>query len=335
MLRLGVIGCGYWGQNLVRNFLDTDGVDVVACADQRPDRLKYVRQRFPHIQTFDSWESLKRSAKIDGVVIATPSSTHGPIALEALDAGWHVLIEKPFTLTTAEAQTVVDAAAKRKLTLMVDFTFLYSGAIRKVKELITSGALGDVYYYDSSRINLDLLQQDTNVLWDLVTHDVSVLLHIMERRPTHVSSRGGSFIRKGIPELAYVDFRYADRFLAHITVSWLSPVKVRQTLIGGSKQMVLYNDIENIEKVRVYDKGVDISDDPRGLLERQLIYRTGDVWVPKIDTTEPLKAMCQHFKECIEQRKRPVSDGLFGLEIVKILEAAELSLKLSGQEVAL
>ncbi len=335
MLRLGVIGCGYWGQNLLRNFMDTEGVSVKVCADQRPERRAYIQQRFPHVKVVDGWDALKQHKQLDAVVIATPPSSHGALALEALRMGWHVLVEKPFTLSVQEAEQVVAEAAKRKLTLMVDFTFLYAGAVRKLKDLITTGALGQVYYYDSSRINLGLLQPDTNVLWDLVSHDVSVLLHLVKERPTHVSSRGGSFIRKDIPELAYVDFRYANNFLAHITVSWISPVKVRQMLIGGSKQMVLYDDIENIEKVRIYDRGVELSDGPQGFLERQLIYRTGDMWAPKIDTTEPLKMMCQHFRQCIEHKERPSSDGEFALEVVKILEGAEKSLREHGREFAL
>ncbi|MBI4355035.1 MAG: Gfo/Idh/MocA family oxidoreductase [Candidatus Omnitrophica bacterium] len=339
MLKVAIIGCGYWGQNLIRNCQDTDGVSVVACVDARPDRLAYIRQRFPHVGLYDDWSRLVQAEasgglQVDAVVVATPPSSHAALAKAALELGKHVLVEKPFTLRSEEAAALVALAKARGVRLMVDFTFVYAGAVRRIKELIDDGELGELYYFDSSRINLGLLQPDTNVVWDLVAHDVSMLLYLTGQHPIAVSAHGGSFIREGIPEIAYVNLTFPQGLMAHIAVSWLSPVKVRQTLIGGSKKMVLYDDIENIEKVRVYDKGVLLNaSEPQGLLERQLTYRTGDVWVPKLDTTEPLKAMCAHFRDSIDDPRRVLlTDGQFGWEVVRILERVEASMQRRGQE---
>jgi len=342
VLKVAVIGCGYWGQNLIRNFLDTEGVEVVACADQRADRLRYIRQRFPHVQLYDGWPRLgeaERAGRIayDAVVVATPSSSHYDVAKAALEHDKHVLVEKPFTLRSTEAEELVALAEAHGRRLMVDFTFIYAGAVRRIKELIEAEEFGELYYFDSCRINLGLLQPDTNVIWDLVAHDVSMLLYLTGQHPVTVAAHGGSFIREGIPELAYVTLTFPQGLLAHLAVSWLSPVKVRKTMIGGSKKMVLYDDIENIEKVRVYDKGVLLHpEEPQGLLERQLTYRTGDVWVPKIDTTEPLKTMCAHFAAGIaNERQALLTDGRFGVEVVRILERVEASCQRQGQLIRL
>ena len=319
--------------------MDTDGVCVVACADARADRLTYIRQRFPHIRPYETLDQLfdaerRQEVRIDLVVVATPSSSHYELTKAALTRGKHVVVEKPFTLRSDEAAELVELAQRQRLRLVVDFTFLYTGAVQRIKELIHAGELGELYYFDSSRINLGLLQPDTNVLWDLAAHDISILLYLTGQHPTAVVGHGGSFIREGIPEIAYVNLTFPKGLLAHVAVSWLSPVKVRKLLVGGSKKMILYDDIENIEKVRVYDKGVLFNGhDPQGLLERQLTYRTGDVWVPKIDTTEPLKAMCAHVKACIDDASKPLrTDGRFGLEVVQILERVEESMRHNGQE---
>ena len=256
MIRIGVIGYGYWGPNLVRNFVETSETQVIAVADMRQDRLDLVQSRYPGVEVTKDYRDILKHPKIDAVAISTPVSTHFPLALEALQAGKHVLVEKPITTTSQEALRLIDEADRRNLVLMVDHTFVYTSAVRKIRELIDKGSLGDIYYYDSTRVNLGLFQQDVDVIWDLAVHDLSIMEHILPESPVEVSATGIGHVRGAAENIAYVTAFYESSLIAHLNVNWLSPVKIRRTLIGGSKRMIVYDDIETSEKVRVYDKGV-------------------------------------------------------------------------------
>jgi predicted dehydrogenase len=330
MIGIGVIGCGYWGPNLVRNFSEVREATVIACCDLRQERLDYVQQRFPHVETATDYHDLLKNPTIDAICVATPVSTHYRIAKDALLCDKHVLVEKPMASTSQEAIELINLARERGKTLMVGHTFEYTGAVNKIKEIVASGELGNIYYFDSVRVNLGLFQNDINVIWDLAPHDISILLYVLNARPVSLSARGESHIAPGIEDVAYITLHFPDKTMANIHVSWLAPVKFRRMTISGSKKMIVYDDIENIEKVKVYDRGVVVNRDPKGILERQLFYRTGDVWSPKLDTTEPLKVECSHFVDCIINSKEPRSNGEAGLWVVKILEAADRSMKKGG-----
>lgn len=335
MLRVAVVGCGYWGPNLVRNFHDLEGCRVVACSDLDAGRLAEIKRRYETISVTTDARELLRSAEVDAVVIATPVSTHHVLAREAMERGKHVFVEKPLSVTSREAEELVEAAERYRRVLMVDHTFVYSGAVRKIKEIIDSGTLGNVYYYDAVRINLGLFQADVNVVWDLASHDVSVLSYLLQDRPVSVSAVGIRHIEGQRENIAYVMIRYPSRLIAHIHVNWLAPVKVRRTLIGGSHKMIVYDDLEPDEKVQVYDKGVDISPDSQEAYQARVGYRLGDIYIPKIDQTEPLRVACKHFLECVSGRRRPITDGMAGLNVVRILEAAQCSMEANGSEIKL
>jgi predicted dehydrogenase len=335
MVNVAVIGCGYWGPNLIRNFCEVSEAKVVACSDSRELRLNYIKQRFPFIKTYQNYIDILNDKAIDAVSIATPVSTHFKIAKEALLAGKHVLVEKPITTKSKDAEELIEIAKSKKKTLMVGHTFEYSGAIHKIKEIVDSKEIGDIYYFDSNRVNLGLFQKDINVAWDLAPHDISMMLYVMGLKPLQVRASGGAYINKGIEDVLYIFLNFPKGIIAHIHVSWLAPVKYRRTVIAGSKKMVVYDDVENIEKVKVFDRGVVVTDagSEKGIFDRQLFYRTGDVMSPKIDTTESLNVECNHFIDCIRNNKKPRSDGESGLWVVKILEAAEESLKNNGSPV--
>jgi len=333
-IRIGVIGYGYWGPNLVRNFHEASGGEVTMVSDQNDEQLQRAQSRYPAITVTDDPQALIHSPQVDAVAIATPVSAHYPLALAALKAGKHVFVEKPMAATTAQAEELIEEAARRNLTLMVDHTFVYTGAVRKIHEIVQAGALGQVYYYDSTRVNLGLFQHDVNVLWDLAVHDLSIIEFVFNRAPQAVSATGMSHV-PGAPEnVAFLTVYYADNLLAHINVNWLAPVKIRRTLIGGSKQMIVYDALEPIETVKVYDKGIEVKSTQE--LYRTLIgYRTGDMYSPKIDTTEALSLEASHFIRCIEHGLRPETDGAAGLRVVKILEAATESMRGQGGVVGL
>jgi predicted dehydrogenase len=334
MLKIGVIGYGYWGPNLVRNFVEVKGATVAMVADMNPDQLTRVHSRYPAIETTTDMQQLIASPAIDAVVIATPVSTHFELAMSALQAGKHVLVEKPMTFSAVEGQQLVETAAKRNLVLMVDHTFVYSGAVRKMHQLVQTGEMGDVYYYDSTRINLGLFQHDVNVIWDLAVHDLSIIEYVLNKAPLAVSATGISHI-PGQPEnVAYLTIYYDDNLIAHVNVNWLAPVKVRRTLVGGSKKMIVYDALEPIETIKVYDKGVDVKSTQE--IYRTLIdYRTGDMYSPKLDGTEALQREALHFIDCIEHGTQPETDGAAGLRVVKILEAATHSMQQRGGVVEL
>jgi predicted dehydrogenase len=335
LIGVGVIGYGYWGPNLVRNFVEAPETQVIAVADFREECLALAKRRQPEIETTTHYADLLSNPKIDAIAISTPVSTHFPLAMEALRAGKHVLVEKPMTATSEDALRLIDEANRRGLVLMVDHTFVYTGAVRKIRDLIKKGSLGDVYYYDSTRINLGLFQHDVDVIWDLAVHDLSIMDYIFEDAPVAVSATGLGHVTGAAENVAYVTAFYETPLIAHLNVNWLSPLKVRRTLIGGSKQMIVYDDIENSEKIRVYDKGITVKNGSESLYKMLVSYRSGDMYAPQIDVTEALRTEIQHFADCILNRKTPITDGHAGLRVVGVLEAATRSMKDRGRSVPL
>ena len=329
-MRIGVIGYGYWGPNLVRNFVETPDAEVVAVADLKQDRLDLVRRRYPAIEVTNDFQRVIRHPHIDAVAIATPVSMHFPLAMEALECGKHVLIEKPMTATSEEALRLIEAADRRNLVLMVDHTFVYTGAVRKIRRLIDEGALGDIYYYDSKRVNLGLFQEDVDVIWDLAVHDLAIMDYILPEPPSEVVATGIGHVNGAAESIAYVTAFYESSLIAHLNVNWLSPVKIRRTLIGGSKRMIVYDDIESSEKVKVYDKGVNVKNGPESRYKLLVSYRSGDMYAPQIDMTEALSIVAQHFTDCVLRGETPITDGYAGLRVVSILEAATRSMKKHG-----
>ena len=333
MIKIGVIGYGYWGPNLVRNFMEAQGSTVVAVCDQRSERLVQLQTRFPTIKTMNNCAAMFQDPEIDAIVIATPVSSHFELAMAALEADKHVLVEKPLAANSDQATQLVEEAARRKKVLMVDHTFVYTSAVRKIRELITANALGDIYYYDAVRVNLGLFQHDVNVIWDLAIHDLSIMDYVLPSKAIAVSATGISNV-PGQPEnVAYITLFFAAPQIAHVHVNWLTPVKVRHTLIGGSEKMILYDDLEPSEKVKIYDKGITVSQSPEAVYEMLVSYRSGDMWAPRLDSTEALHTEALHFIDCIENNKRPETDGHAGLRLVRIVEAAEKSLRARGQMV--
>lgn len=331
MIKVGVIGYGYWGPNLVRNFMEAPGSTVVSVCDLRTERLSLVRKRYPSVNVTNGCQELFADAAIDAIVIASPVSTHFELATAALKAGKHVLVEKPLAANSEQGKRLIDEALRRERILMVDHTFVYTGAVRKIRELIASNTLGDIYYYDAVRINLGLFQHDVNVIWDLAIHDLSIMDYVLPSRAQAVSATGISNI-PGQPEnVAYITLFFATPQIAHVHVNWLTPVKVRHTLIGGSEKMILYDDLEPSEKVKIYDKGVTLSQNRDAVYELLVSYRSGDMWAPRLDTTEALQRETLHFIDCVEQQKQPITDGLAGLRLVNMVEAAETSLRARGE----
>ncbi len=335
---IGVIGYGYWGPNLVRNFAEVPGARVLAVSDLNEGRFPEIHARYPSITTTTDYRHLLANPAIDAVVIATPVSTHFALALEALRAGKHVLVEKPMAQTAAQAMQLVEEAARAGRILMVDHTFIYTGAVRKIKELIESGRLGRLYYYDSVRVNLGLFQRDVDVLWDLAVHDLSIMDYLLGQVPVAVAATGVAHVPGRPVNTAYLSCFFDDNLLAHFHVNWLAPVKIRRTLIGGDRQMIVYDDLEPSEKVKVYDKGItldSLDSDAPGAYNLRIGYRAGDMWAPQISLTEALRVEAQHFLDCIRERRQPLSDGQAGLRVVRILEAASQSLARRGQPVEL
>ncbi|MEP6921905.1 MAG: Gfo/Idh/MocA family oxidoreductase [bacterium] len=331
MIRIGVIGYGYWGPNLVRNFMEAPGSTVAAVCDLRPERLVHLQLRYPSIRTVTSCQELFKDSSIDAIAVATPVSSHFELAMAALKAGKHVLVEKPLASNSDQALQLIEEAARRKRVLMVDHTFVYTSAVRKIRELITSNALGDIYYYDAVRVNLGLFQHDVNVIWDLAIHDLSIMDYVLPSRAIAVSATGISNL-PGQPEnVAYITLFFENPQIAHVHVNWLTPVKVRHTLIGGSEKMILYDDLEPSEKVKIYDKGVTVSQAPEAVYEMLVSYRSGDMWAPRLDATEALQTEALHFIDCIEHNAKPETDGEAGLRLVRIVEAAEKSLRARGE----
>ena len=327
-MKIGVIGLGYWGPNLVRNFLATEGVDGVVCCDTQAKKVQRVKQRFPIVETSSDPDELFERKDVTAIAVATPVSTHFSLGMKALRAGKHLLLEKPMTASPADALALCEEAEKRSLSLMVDHTFLYTGAVRKIREIIDSGHLGDILYFDSVRVNLGLFQHDTNVIWDLAPHDISIMLHLIDKIPSTVSAVGESHFNR-MEDMAYMSVRFPDNILAHFHVNWLSPVKIRRILIGGTKHMLVYDDMEPSEKVKVYDKGIELNEE-ESVYKTLVQYRVGDMYSPQIDQTEALALMTADFVESISTGEKPVSNGEIGVQVVKILDAADKSLRDSG-----
>ncbi|MGD9782169.1 MAG: Gfo/Idh/MocA family protein [Kiritimatiellia bacterium] len=334
MIKIGVIGYGYWGPNLVRNFSECGVAEVRAVSDLRPERLKPVAARYPAVKTTANHRELLEDPGIDAVAIATPVSTHYELALQALQAGKHVLVEKPFTATVEQGQRLIEEAERRKLTLMVDHTFLFTPAVRKIKELVDAGELGQLYYYDSVRVNLGLFQHDVNVLWDLAVHDLSIMDFILGASPQAVSATGMAHVSGQPEDMAFLTCYFANNVIAHFHVNWLAPVKIRRTLIGGDRKMIVFDDLEPSEKIKVYDKGITVNE-PEGVYQMMVGYRTGDMWAPQLSNAEALREEAKHFVACVESGKRPLTDGHAGLAVVRILEAASVSIRNRGRPVEL
>ncbi len=332
-MKIGIIGLGYWGPNLVRNFLANKNVESVVCCDLNPKRLESVKQRFPSIETVPDYKAILKDPAVTAVGVITPISTHYKLANEALEAGKHVLVEKPLTDSAKDALALVNLAERKKLTLMVDHTFIYTGAVRRIKELVQSGELGDIFYFDSVRVNLGLFQHDVNVLWDLAPHDISIMDFVVAQKPESVSAVGARHFNS-VEDVAYLTVNFANNLIAHFHVNWLSPVKVRKILIGGSKKMIVYDDMDPSEKVKVYNKGVDVQSEE--MIHSVLVqYRMGDMYAPQLDQTEALALMCSDFIDSIIAHKKPESDGVAGFNVVRILEAGQRSIKNGGALVAI
>jgi predicted dehydrogenase len=335
MIGIGVLGYGYWGPNLVRNFAEVQDARVVGVSDLRADRLELVRQRYPTVETTTDYRDLVSNPRIDAVAIATPVSTHFESAMQALREGKHVLLAKPLAATAEEALRLIEEAARRSLVLMVDHTFVYTSAVRKIQELVASNALGQIYYYDSVRVNLGLFQPDVNVIWDLAVHDLSILDYVLPSRPSAVSAIGISHVAGKLEDIAYLTLFFDGHLIGHVHASWLAPVKIRRTLIGGSRRMAVYDDIEPSEKIKVYDKGVTLNHGRESAYQMLIGYRTGDMWAPHLDLTEALRTEVSHFIRCIEDREPVITDGEAGLRVIEILEAASRSMMEKGRPVEL
>lgn len=333
MIRIGVIGYGYWGPNLVRNFNGVEGVNLVSVCDKNPDSLKKVQNVYPYVETISDCNELLTSTTVDAVAIATPVFTHYELTKKALENGKHVFVEKPFTASVREAEELVELADKKNLTIMVDHTFLFTGAVQKIKELIDDDVLGKLYYFDSMRVNLGLFQHDINVIWDLAPHDFSIMDYVVDQSPLAVAATGSSHFN-GKENIAFITVYFSNSLIGHFNVNWMSPVKVRSTLIGGDKKMLVWNDLDADEKIKIYDKGVEVTN-RESIYDLLVSYRSGDVWIPRINQTEALKLEAEHFVDCITNNKIPINDGTAGLRVVKILEATDKSLKMRGATVTL
>src|ERR1700687_2032116 len=333
VIRIGVLGYGYWGPNIVRNFHGQEQSRVVSVCDQSPKSLQRVRQSYPDMHVTSDCNELLRSTEVDAIAVVTPVWTHYELAKAALLNGKHVFVEKPFTCTSAQAEELIELADRKNLKIMVDHTFLFTGAVKRIRQFIEDGTLGDLYYYDSTRVNLGLLQHDVNVIWDLAPHDLSIMNYLIKEKPEAVVATGESHLNH-VADVAYLTIYYPNNVIAHINVNWLSPVKIRTTLIGGEKKMLVWNDLEADEKIKVYDKGVHISS-REGLYNLLVNYRSGDMWSPQLEQVEALREELAYFVDCIANDHTPFNDGAAGLRVVKLLEAAHESARKRGELVRL
>ncbi len=318
MIKVSVVGVGYWGPNLIRNFVSNPHTHIEMVCDVKPERLEYITRLYPSLKTTTDYRDLVSRPDVDLVAICTPVFTHYEIARAVLNAGKHVLIEKPMTSTAAQAEELVNLAEKKRRKLFVDHTFIFTGAVRKIKELLQSGQIGELYYFDSVRINLGLFQHDVNVIWDLAPHDISIMHFLLNRQPESVVATGADHLGNGLEDVAYMTVYYPDNLIAHIHTNWLSPVKIRQTLIAGSKKMIVWDDNQPSEKVRVYDKGIEVIQTTDQIYNTLIQYRTGDMYCPKIDTTEALATETRHIVDCLKDGKTPRVDGNADLKGVKM-----------------
>ena len=333
MINVGVIGIGYWGPNLIRNFIAHPETQVALCCDLKKERLDHIVNVYPFLKTTKNLEEVVKDSSIDLIVICTPVFTHYEIAKSALNQGKHVLIEKPMTATSEQAEELVNIAAGKGLKIFVDHTFLYTGAVRKIKELMGNAEMGKPYYFDSVRVNLGLFQHDVNVMWDLAPHDISIMYYLFSQKPVSVVATGASHLNNGLEDVAYLTIYYPENLIAHVHVSWLSPVKIRQTLIAGTKKMIVWDDNNPSEKVRIYDKGVEIIKTVNQVYNTLIQYRTGDMYCPKIDMTEALITEVDQIIKNLNNGSNGCADGQAGWMVVRILEAAQESIKKRGKEI--
>ncbi len=332
-LSVGVIGFGYWGPNIVRNFHMQDDSRVSIVCDRRPEALVKVAKAYPEMEVTSDIMEVLHSPNVDIVAVVTPVWTHFELAKAALENGKHVFVEKPFTSTSEQAEELIELAERKNLKIMVDHTFLFTGAVRKMKQLIDAGELGEIYYYDTTRVNLGLFQHDVNVIWDLAPHDLSIMDYLLTNKAEAVVATGQKHVNS-VEDVAFITIYYSNKLIAHVNVNWLSPVKVRTTLVGGDKKMLMWNDLESDEKIKVYDRGVRMNT-REGVYDLLVGYRSGDMWAPQIESTEALKLELGYFNECILENKTPINDGHAGLRIVKVLQAADESLRNRGAQVLL
>jgi predicted dehydrogenase len=332
-MRIGVLGYGYWGPNVVRNLHGLDNCRVLAICDKSQAALRRASRTYSDVELTTDLTKVLASPEIDAVAVVTPVWTHFELAKSALENGKHVFVEKPFTSTTQQAEELIELAGRKRLTIMVDHTFLFTGSVRKIRQLVDDGTLGALYYFDSTRVNLGLFQHDVNVMWDLAPHDLSIMNYIIREKPEAVIATGGRHLN-GHADVAFITVYFPSNIVAHINVNWLSPVKIRTTLIGGEKKMLVWDDLEADEKIKVYDKGVQITGG-QGLYDLLVSYRSGDVWAPKVEQTEALKVELEYFLDCIANNRTPLNDGVAGLGVVKLLEAADRSLEKRGQIIRL
>ncbi len=328
MINIGVIGYGYWGPNIVRNFHATDYGCVKCICDERLKALEPVQQSYPGMSITLDYHEILSSPELDAVAIITPVATHYPMVKQALENGKHVFVQKPFTRTVGEAEELIELAEKKNLTIMVDHTLLFTPAVRKIKELIDGNLLGPMYYYDSTRVNLGVFQTDINVIWDLAPHDFSIMHYLIREKPLALVATGENHVNDN-EDVAYITVYFPNNLIAHFNVNWLSPVKMRRTLIGGEKKMLVWNDLEPDEKIKVYDKGASVTN-REGIREFLVNYRMGDIWSPRLDQTEALKLETQCFLECIGKNEKPLNDGVAGLKVVQMLEATDALLRNKG-----
>ena len=328
MISFGVIGYGYWGPNIVRNLRALEGCQVVGICDQTPAARKRIPAANPGIPVHSDASELIKSPDVDAIAVITPVWTHYELTKAALENGKHVFVEKPFTSNVAQAEELINLAAQKHLQIMVDHTFLFTGAVRKMQKLLKEGALGKLYYYDSTRVNLGLFQHDCNVIWDLAPHDLSIMNHLLSKDAEAISATGQAHLN-GHEDIAFITAYFPDSMIAHVNVNWLSPVKVRTTLIGGEKKMLVWNDLEADEKLKVYDKGVDVKS-REGVYNLLVSYRSGDMWAPHVEQVEALRLELGYFVECINKQEKPFNDGHAGLKVVRMLEASSESLAKRG-----
>ncbi len=333
MIRFGVIGYGYWGPNIVRNLRSIEGCAVVGICDQSPGARKRIQSAHHGIPVYDKSSELIKSPDVDAVAVITPVWTHYELTKAALENGKHVFVEKPFTSNAAQAEELINLAERKNLQIMVDHTFLFTGAVRKIQKLLKENALGKLYYYDSMRVNLGLFQHDCNVIWDLAPHDLSIMNHLLHKDAEAISATGQAHLNS-YEDIAFITAYFPDNVIAHINVNWISPVKIRTTLIGGEKKMLVWNDLEADEKLKIYDKGVDVKSQ-EGVYNLLVSYRSGDMWAPQVEQVEALKLELSYFLECIKTNAKPFNNGCAGLKVVRMLEAANESLSKRGELVYL
>ncbi|MHA1830300.1 MAG: Gfo/Idh/MocA family protein [Candidatus Helarchaeota archaeon] len=333
MFKVGVIGVGYWGPNIIRNFITNPKTEIDFCCDVKQERLNFIKSNYPFLKTTKNYNEIVKNPKIDLIAICTPVTTHYEIAKAAIIEGKQVLIEKPMTSNAKQSESLMNLAEQKGVKIFVDHTFIFTGAVRKMKELIENGEIGEIYYFDSVRINLGLFQHDVNVLWDLAPHDISIMHFLLNKKPESVVATGAEHLNNSLEDVAYLTIYYPNNLIAHIHANWLSPVKIRQTLIAGTKKMIVWDDNMPSEKIRVYDKGIEVIETADQVYNTLIQYRTGDMYCPKIDSTEALKTEINHIVEVLENDLTPLADGYSGWIVVKILEAANKSIRERGKEI--